>query len=225
MVRSQLFFSFDNHVALSKSDIVVGEFNKTLVDFLFLNTNWLSNILYIYGDIGVGKTFISRIFIKENQGAVISLEDIDSLEKIEKITAKFKVILLEDIHNKKDSDEVNLFNLYNTVNTLGLKLILTSRKNIDDLNIKLPDLHSRLMATMIFKINNPDDVSLKTIFFKMLSDKQLNVSMEVIDYFFKRINRDCFTLQKLVAKIEDFTMQQKKTLNLMTVKNINLDLL
>ncbi|MCL2566916.1 MAG: DnaA/Hda family protein [Alphaproteobacteria bacterium] len=221
-MKSQLFFSFNNQTNLSKSDIVVGEFNKPIVDFLFVLDNWLSNVLYVYGDAGVGKTFISHIFIKENQGAAVSFADISSLENIEKITNKHKLILLEDIGSKSLDDEVNIFNLYNTVLANGSKLILTARESIQDIAIQLPDLRSRLNAAMIFKINTPDEISLKAIFFKMLSDKQLNVSMEVMDYFLKRIHRDCYTLGRLVEKIEDWTMREKKTLNLSTAKNIDI---
>ncbi|MDR2007391.1 MAG: hypothetical protein LBQ34_00250 [Alphaproteobacteria bacterium] len=222
-MNQQLFFSFNQQARLSKSDIVVGEFNKPLVDFLFSNHDWLNGVCYIYGDVGVGKSFISRIFIKEKQGIAVSMQDINSLEKIEKIVAQYKFILLEDIHNKTQADEINIFNLYNTAVAEQSRLILTSQKSLEDMAIALPDLRSRLGAAMIFKINNPDEPALKAIFFKMLSDRQLNVSLEVMDYFLKRIHRDCFTLGKLVAKIEDFTMQQKKTLNLSTVKNIDID--
>ena len=37
MVNSQLFFTFDSKTSLSKTDIVVGSFNKTVVEFLFYN--------------------------------------------------------------------------------------------------------------------------------------------------------------------------------------------
>lgn len=223
MVNSQLFFQFDSKTSLSKSDIIVGDFNKSVVEFLFYNKNWLSDILYIYGSKGVGKSFISQIFIKERGGILITLDDIKTLSDIEQIVANNNLILLEDLHKKTDEDEVNLFNLYNTVLSYKTQLIFTSEFPVSEINIKLPDLLSRLSSVIIFKINNPEDVALKTIFFKMLSDKQLNISMEVIDYILKRIQRDCSTLQKVVSEIENFTMKEKKTLNLSTVKNIRLD--
>lgn len=223
MVNSQLFFSFDNKITLSKSDIIIGDFNKSVVDFLFLNEQWLSNIVYIYGAEGVGKSFISSIFIQENKGIVISLDDIKGLLNIEEIVVNNDFILLEDIDKKTLNDEINLFNLYNTVLSSNSKLILTAKCSVSELDIKLPDLASRLSACMILNINNPDDIALRAVFFKMLSDKQLNVSLEVIDYILKRVQRDCATLQKIILEIENFIMKEKKTLNISTLKHINLD--
>ncbi len=223
MPNSQLFFKFDNKTSLNKSDVIIGDFNKTVVDFLFGNQQWLSNVIYIYGAEGVGKSFISQIFVKENKGFVISLNDIKNLADIEKIVSENKVILLEDLHKKILDDEINLFNLYNAVISYKVKLILTSKCSLVDMGIRLPDLLSRLSSCISFKINNPDDVILKSIFFKMLSDKQLNVSLEVIDYILKRTQRNCATLQKIVCEIENFTMKEKKTLNLSTVRILKLD--
>lgn len=223
MVNSQLFFTFDSKTSLSKTDIVVGSFNKTVVEFLFYNNKWLSEIIYIYGEKGVGKSFVTHIFAKENGGILISLADIKNLTDIEQIVANNNLVLLEDIHQKTLEDEVNLFNLYNTSIAYKTKLIFTSIYSVEDLNIKLPDLASRLSGAIIFRITNPDDISLRAIFFKMLSDKQLNVSLEVMDYILKRSQRDCSTLMRIVQEIDNFTMKEKKTLNLSTVKNIKLD--
>ncbi len=215
----QLFFQFPHTFDVKKSDIIVGDFNKNLVDFLFNNHSWLSKVLLIYGSKGVGKTFISKAYVRQKQGVEITVSDLNKIEKIEHII-KDNILLLEDIQLLDYDGQIGLFNLYNSVINLGGNLLLTSALPLDQLHIFTEDLQSRLRSAMYFIISPPEENALKTIFFKMLSDKQLNVSIEIIDYILKRITRDCATLQRIVEKIEIFTMIEKKSITMGNIKDI-----
>ena len=49
MESNQLYFNFENKK--SYDDIIVGDFNKEAINFLFHNNKWLSNITIVYGDL------------------------------------------------------------------------------------------------------------------------------------------------------------------------------
>lgn len=213
----QLSFLFENKTFYSIYDIVIGYFNKPLIDLLFKQSNWLSNVVFIYGQHSLGKTFISEIFIQHNNGITIDIHSLDIIE-LDKLTTQYSSFLIDNLSILDSQSQTKLFHLYNLVVAKKKKLLLNSIYSINELNIQLQDLKSRLLASNIFYLKDPDEETLKAIFFKMLSDKQLLLNKEVITYIFHRIPRNIQSIIDIAIKIEDFTMNEKKTI---TIKNIH----
>ena len=213
-MQQQLTFKFENKNFYSPYDIVVGDYNAELITLLFMKNDWLFNTLFIHGDSGVGKSLIAKTFIQNQQGIQLNLNDLSSAI----INENYKVILIEDLEQMNHEKEVSLFHLYNMAFSKNIKLILTSLYSIEDLNLTLEDLKSRLKGSYIFHLNQPNEDILKIIFFKMLSDKQLILSKGIIDYIFKKVQRDTKTIMQVVSLIEDIIMLEKQTI---TLKNIN----
>jgi chromosomal replication initiation ATPase DnaA len=213
----QLSFLFENKTFYSIYDIVIGYFNKPLIDLLFKQSNWLSNVVFIYGQSSLGKTFISKIFIEHNNGIIIDINRLDIIE-LDNLTTQYSSFLIDNLSVLDSQSQTKLFHLYNLVVAKKKKLLLNSTYSINDLNLQLQDLKSRLLASNIFYLKDPDEETLKAIFFKMLSDKQLLLNKDVITYIFHRIPRNIKSIIDIAIKIEDFTMNEKKTI---TIKNIH----
>ncbi len=213
----QLSFLFENQTFYSIYDIVIGAFNKPLVDLFFKDVDWVSNTIYIYGQRFLGKTFISEIFIRYNNGIKVNIEKLDIVE-LEYLTNNFSSFLIDNLNPMDSKTEIKLFHLYNLVISKKKKLIVNSIYSIKDLNIQLQDLKSRMLASNIFYFKDPDEETLRAIFFKMLSDKQLLLTKDVISYIFHRIPRNIQSIVSMVSKVEEFAMSEKKTI---TIKNIN----
>jgi len=220
-MNKQLFFQFPQLCQPRDSDIIVADFNYDVMEFLFKPHQWLSNFLCVYGEAGVGKSFLTQRFIHLYQGKEIFEKHIKHISEIEKITAKYKVLLFEDFEKFCNSkNEVCFFNLYNTVQVSTCKLIITSAIPLQHMPIKLPDLHSRLKSITSLRINNPNDVTLQQLFVKIIADKQIFVSKEVVDYVFKRIQRDMPAIINLTNKMEKYILEYNKPITLKSIQQL-----
>ena len=81
------------------------------------------------------------------------------------------------------------YSLIDTIDKYNKFLILTSNKSINDLNIKLKDLKSRLKNCLFAEIQRPDDILIQALITKNLADYQITLDSKLIDYISKRITR------------------------------------
>lgn len=217
-MEGQLFFNFDN--LKLDNDIIVSDFNKIAYNLLQNPDTWLSNIVYIYGEMGVGKSLLSNNFIKNNHGLILNFKDIITPNFSNHIYNQYNYFLLENLVNLNNNEEEQLFHLYNFVNNNNKKLIITSQLPVTELNIKLPDLLSRLNASITVEILLPDENSLKAIFIKLLSQRQFRINKNIMEYIFIRIPRSPQSIINLINALDNYIMIEKKTLTIPILKNI-----
>lgn len=220
-MSKQLFFQFAKLYPNEDSNIVVADFNYEVMEFLFKPHSWLSNFLCVYGESGVGKSFLAQRFLRLHQGKEVFEKDIQHISKIERITKLYEVLLFEDFekfYNKKN--EVLFFNLYNTVQASNCKLIITSSTPLHNIPINLPDLQSRLKSITALQVKNPNDITLQQLFIKIIADKQIYVSKEVVDYIFKRIQRDMPSIITLTNKMEKYVLEHNKPITLKSIQQL-----
>ena len=89
-------------------------------------------------------------------------------------------LLVEDLH-AGIGDERALFHLLNLVREHKLSMLLTSRVPPGELDVRLPDLRSRLRALPLVTISPPDEALLKAVLVKHFADRQLAVEPHVIN--------------------------------------------
>ena len=127
--------------------------------------------------------------------------------------------LVEDIQNINKHQEIELFHLINLINSSNKKLLITSNIPIIDINIQLPDLKSRLLGSNIINIKEPDEQDIKKIFVKILTHKQLNINLDVINYILFRLPRKMSYICEISNLLEHYVMVEKKTITIPFVKN------
>lgn len=215
----QLFFDFQWRNNYSLNDIIIGDFNSDVIKVLFSSTARAYPIIYIYGNEGVGKTYLGNIYLKQQNGCYLSKKDFSS-NIVNSLIDKYSVFFLDDLQNLSPEEELELFNIYNNIVNNGKQLLITARTTPNNLNIKLPDLSSRLLGGVILQIKELDEISLNIMLFKLLTDRQLIVSKYAINYILKRIPRDAKSLQEVVDKLEQGAMLNKKTLTIFAIKEI-----
>ena len=99
-------------------------------------------------------------------------------------------------------------------------MILTSNKSINELNIKLKDLKSRLKNCLLAEINKPDDILVQALITKNLTDLQINIDSKLIDFISKRITRSYSKIREFVCTIDEISLKKKKSINLKIIKEI-----
>ena len=106
------------------------------------------------------------------------------------------------------SDE-QMFHLYNIAKELGTYLLILAENNVAALNIKLPDLNSRLMSCPQFKLDLPDDQMVYMLIVKHFVDCNMPIDDKQIDYIAKRISRSYQDIKDFVYGLS----QHIKSLN------------
>ncbi|WP_270938373.1 P-loop NTPase family protein, partial [Falsiroseomonas oryzae] len=85
--------------------------------------------------------------------------------------------------------EVALFHLINRSAEQAAPLLLAAREPLARWPVALPDLASRLKATLAVGIGAPSDALLAAQLGKLLADRQLRVAPEVQDFLLARLPR------------------------------------
>ena len=214
-LRQQLF-NFEFNKSFNSNDFFVSESNFYAYNLLLSWPNWEKKIINIHGERYSGKTHLIEIFLEKNKGLII---DINKLKNYDLEKLRFNQnIIIDNISEKLD--ESLFYSLIDTIDKYNKFLILTSNKSINDLNIKLKDLKSRLKNCLFAEIQKPDDILIQALITKNLADYQITLDSKLIDYISKRITRSYSKIREFVCTIDEISLKKKKPINMKIIKNI-----
>jgi chromosomal replication initiation ATPase DnaA len=131
-------------------------------------------------------------------------------------------IVYDDAHKQFGSCEFEqeLFHACNLAKENSTYLLVTIDKPIAQQSITLPDLSSRLAAAPQIAMHDPDDETLRYIMVKLLNDRQITVSPDVVQYILPRIERSFIAMQSLVKKLDDASLSEKRAITIPLVKSL-----
>lgn len=171
-----------------------------------------SPLTILFGAEQSGKTHLAHVWQQHFGAQFLADEylkvaeiDIPDLAKIINDNA----IIIDDI-DRKSVCEKTIFHIINLAIQANQRLLFTSSKPLLLWDVTLPDLLSRLKAAKHIEITAPDDMLLETILIKSFAEKQLNVPENVIAYILPRIDRSIAAIVRLVGKIDEHALQEKK---------------
>ena len=214
-LRQQLF-NFEFNKSFNSNDFFVSESNFYAYNLLLSWPNWEKKIINIHGERYSGKTHLIEIFLEKNKGLII---DINKLKNYDLEKLRFNQnIIIDNISEKLD--ESLFYSLIDTIDKYNKFLILTSNKSINDLNIKLKDLKSRLKNCLFAEIQKPDDILIQALITKNLADYQITLDSKLIDYISKRITRSYSKIREFVCTIDEISLKKKKPINMKIIKEI-----
>lgn len=203
----KLLPSYDRH------DFIVGESNIDAVNWVENFSKSKINGLVIIGPSASGKSHL--ISTLKNKYKILKAEDINQ--------EKTNILELKDliIENIEKIDNHNFFlHVINIVKEKNYKILLTSRLSIKQLNIKLEDLRSRLLAYSHSKILLPTDDVLRGIIIKISRDKGLLLNDSVINFILSHIERSYAVINNLLNELDQLSLIKKKKITIPFVKNL-----
>lgn len=209
----QLPLGFNSEVDFSHDNFFVSSSNAEAISWIEKWSDWSSHCTIIYGPEGCGKTHIASIWQKNSDakfldGANLGIKSLGE--------GKNFVVEYED-HIEKEED---LFHLYNYVKEKGGYLLITSRVAPKNMGITLPDLESRMGASMQIKVDEPDDQLLQSLLLKQFSDRQIKINKDVLSFLVLRIERSFLAVKELVEKIDSLSLEQKRNITVPFVKEV-----
>ena len=223
----QLLFDLKKKKIYEKDDFLVSDSNKESYKLINRWPNWSSRKIIIFGDSGTGKTHLSRIWQKKTSAIILNLNKFKKI-RFDNFFLKKNIFIIENISNffdkikKKDKDDLekNLLHFYNLIEEKKGYLILTALNSPKFWKINLPDLKSRILSSIIVKINKPNDELLSSVLVKLFLDKQILIDKKIIKFIVYRSERSFTNLQNIVNKIDKQSLITKKKINISFVKKL-----
>ena len=213
---SQLIFKFPFKTNYLEKDFFVSSNNFEAYKLIESWPNWSNKWINIYGPTGCGKTHLINILKNKLKLTEIDAKNFDSKVNIQ--LENYQCLVIENFEN--NINENLLYSSINHIKQLDKCIIITSRKSIRDLNVKLSDLKSRFDSFLNLSINLPSDDMIRVIISKNFSDKQIDLNNRNLEFILKNIERSYEKISKFIKDIDDISLSTGKSININLIKKV-----
>ena len=213
-----LNIKLDDSVSLDK--FIKCDSNRNSLEFLksTLIEDSVSNLFYLWGLEGVGKSYLMqalhREFINRDMKTLHLSFDDNSITSpdIFKNLGTLEVILIEKIDQLPHENdwEIALFSLINEALSSKTKIYLSSNLVSKDLKIELMDLKSRLSYFTAIEIPEITDEEKKEALSQSSKRKGIHLDKKTIDYIVSHTSRSLSDLLKLINELDIYSLKKKR---------------
>lgn len=195
VVARQLPLPFAPRRSFAEVDFVAAPSNATALAWLARRADWPVGRLVLYGPPGTGKTHLLHLWCGREGGTLWSAHDVRGMP----VLPPSRSIGVDDADL---ADEMALFHLINAASEAGRSLLLVGREAPARWGTHLPDLASRLKASLAVGIGPAEDALLRPLLARLLADRQLDVPIALQDWLLSRLPRDQAVLAEVVARLD-----------------------
>lgn len=119
-------------------------------------------------------------------------------------------------------EEEALFHAWNQAQETGRPMVMVVDDS-DGWDVVLPDLRTRLAATPVARIQQPDDVLFGALIELLFADRGLHLPREALRFVTERVHRDYLSAERVVEAIDRFAIAERARLSLPTVRRALID--
>ncbi|MAU41964.1 MAG: DNA replication protein [Kordiimonas sp.] len=222
MASQQLPFSYPQRTARGAEDFLITSSNQNAVQWIDRWPDWPSNTLILLGPEGSGKTHLAHVWQERTNAHYLTADDLKSTHDMWPAGH----YIVEDLDAKPltSRQQTELFHLYNWLREGQFSLLLTSRTPPAQWKICLPDLISRLKSPQTAILKDPEDELLGGVIVKMFNDRQITISIDVLNYILRHMDRTLATAKNLVIAIDNRAFSEKRGITIPLVKAVIGDL-
>ena len=217
---TQIPLDLPHRPALSGDDFFVAPANRDAVAWIDRWPDWPGPGLVIHGATGCGKSHLVQVFAAETGARIVGAAELKVSEPDMLEPAKAYVIDDAEVIACDDAGAENLFHLFNSAKSAGIKLLLTGETAASRWNIPLPDLRSRLNTLDQVAIAPPDDALLGVLLVKQFADRQLRVEPDVVAYLTSRMERSTAAAAALVDALDREALSRKRAITVPLARNV-----
>lgn len=175
------------------SEFLVTQSNRAAIDRLFDWTRLPFGAAVLIGPSGSGKTSIGRAFVTGSGGYFIDNAD-------------------------QESDET-LFHAWNRGQTLGAPVLFAASTPPAAWGIRLPDLLSRLGASLVIDIPPPDEEMIALLLQKLIARAGLALPDALAGYAAVRLERSYPAIGALARKIDEMALAMQRPIGQRLVRD------
>lgn len=207
----QLVLDLPTRSAQGREDFFISPSNALALKALDRWPNWPTGKLALCGPQASGKSHLVQVWAAHSGGTVLLATDLLTLNQ--PIEGNIAVEDVDQItpQNRTTSEEA-LFHLHNHAQSNGHTLIVTGVTAPSRWNIALPDLASRLNVAEVAMLEAPDDALLSAVLVKLFSDRQLDVSPDLITYLLSRIDRSFAAAKDIVTTLDRAGLSRRRAI-------------
>ena len=216
---NQIPMDFEFFTRKTYDNFVIGN-NEKLFDTL-RSINNSDQLVLIYGPKYSGKTHICEAAINYLENNSIFVNNHTDLLKLQ-LRDSYDLLVIDDLDKIilcKQSEET-LFMLINNQMLHKKPSIVASSKDINECNINLKDLSSRLISDKIFSITELDDLDKIDMMISFCSQRGLEIDEKVLQYIIKNCSRDLYFLCALIKNLDTASMSTKRKITIPFIKKV-----
>ena len=214
---NQLTFKFPFKTTYYEQDFYVSSNNFSAYRLLESWPEWPDKWINIFGPKGCGKTHLSNIFMKKIKSVyveAVNFKDHDIIKNIENQNC----LIIDNYKN--NIEEKEFYSILNFLKQSDKYLIINSLNPIKNEKTELKDLKSRFDSFLDIGIGLPTDDLIRVILVKSFSDKQINVSIKLLEYILKNINRSYEKIFQFIKEIDIESLSAGKSININLIKKV-----
>jgi DnaA regulatory inactivator Hda len=217
----QEVFDFPTPATMAREDYIVSACNHAAAKWIARWPDWPMPVSLLIGPRGAGKTHLLSIWADLARADTITANDLASMD-IDDLIGASPALAIDDLQliEKSLADQEALFHLYNAAMDHSTDVLIASDRPVNQLNLALDDLASRLKAAPSVKIDPPDDDLLEPLLMKMFADRQLIVPKRVVDYLIKRMERSFHAAQNWVEKLDKAALSEQRRITLPLAREV-----
>jgi hypothetical protein len=183
---SQIALPFDWPAGDKEEDYLISEANQPLVRHFEHWSLWPVMATILTGPRKSGRSLLGRIVAGKAGGELID--------------------------NAEEADEEAIFHAWNRAQERRRPLILVADAPPPTWVVRLPDLRSRLAATPMVRIEEPDDDLAGQLIEKLCHVRGLAAPPEVVRYLVPRIERSYFGVHRAIDALDELAYEQRQRL-------------
>lgn len=202
MIRpKQLPLPLPVRAALGREDYFVSRSNGLAVALLDDWQSWPNGKMILVGPAGAGKTHLAHVWAAETGAAIVPSADLPGADIP---TLARGPICVEDADRSAGDRETEeaLFHLHNLALAERQPLLVTARNAPRHWPLVVADLKSRMEGTQTATLPDPDDTLLAAVLAKLLADRQVVPTPDVIPYLVRHMSRSFAMARDLVDALD-----------------------
>lgn len=210
-MSEQLVFDLPRRTSLARGDFFVSEANAAAVALIDAPETWPNGRLVLAGPKGSGKSHLAHVWHNATDATFVNAEDLDTADI--PALAEAPALIIEAIDHLSPTGETQAFHLLNLMMARGAHLLMTARKPPANLSIALKDLASRLEASGVAEMAEPDDALLAQVILKLFADRQIHPEPALIQWLLRRLERSFVAAEAAVDRLDTEALQRGQNVN------------
>lgn len=187
----QLALPFVHAPGFTAADFLPSPGNGAALAWLARPAGWPGGRLVLWGDAGAGKTHLLHVWAGQHRATLLPAA-----------TPHWPCGAVAVDDADLAADEHALLHLLNAAAEAGHPVLLAAQSPPARWATRLPDLASRLRATVAVELRPADDVFLRALLARLLSDRQLVVADPVQDWLLARLPRTAGAMREAAARLD-----------------------
>jgi chromosomal replication initiation ATPase DnaA len=178
----QLPLPFDEGEPYAEQDFIAAPCNALARSWLERPAEWTNGRMVLWGEPGCGRSFLLHLWARSHAATLIAGPQLSGLS-----APPSRPVAVDDADGVPQ--EIALLHLLNAAAEAGQPVLLTAKAPPAIQAPSLPDLASRLRASLIVQIAPPDDIMLNALLRRFAAQRQLALTDQLARYLLARLPR------------------------------------